>query len=193
ADGGEMVLRRIEAMGVKFVTKVGVEDITTESRSEGETFTGFDLSDGTHLESNLVIFAIGIKPRDELAKVSGIETYEKGGIIVGDDLKTSAKDVYAIGDLVEMADILAFNLTQTNTGVGTFKPRQMNNPDLSTNEALRVLLGIPLWWIEIQFINRAMLTEEQTSVLARIKDDYCFYEDTHKYSVSATRLYLETS
>jgi hypothetical protein len=33
---------------------------------------------------------------------------------------------------VEMADILAFNLTQTETSVGTFKPRLMNDPDLST-------------------------------------------------------------
>jgi nitrite reductase (NAD(P)H) len=31
-----------------------------------------------------------------------------------------------------MADILAFNLTQTRTDLGSFKPRQMNNPDLST-------------------------------------------------------------
>jgi nitrite reductase (NAD(P)H) len=31
-----------------------------------------------------------------------------------------------------MADILAFNLTQTVSTVGTFKPRQMNDPDLST-------------------------------------------------------------
>lgn len=33
---------------------------------------------------------------------------------------------------VEMADILAFNLCQTSTKLGTFKPRKMNNPDLST-------------------------------------------------------------
>lgn len=93
-----MVLRRIESMGVKVVTKVGVEDITTEAGPNGDVFTGFDLSDGTHLASNLVIFAIGIKPRDELARVSGIETYERGGIKVADDLQTSAQDVYAIGE-----------------------------------------------------------------------------------------------
>lgn len=31
-----------------------------------------------------------------------------------------------------MADILAFNLCQTSTNLGNFKPRKMNNPDLST-------------------------------------------------------------
>lgn len=33
---------------------------------------------------------------------------------------------------VEMADILAFNLCQVKTSVGSHKPRRMNNPDLST-------------------------------------------------------------
>jgi hypothetical protein len=33
---------------------------------------------------------------------------------------------------VEMADILAFNLCQVSSDIGTFKPRKMNNPDLST-------------------------------------------------------------
>lgn len=146
AEAGEMVLRRIESMGVQVVTKLNVQDITTELVGDQEVFTGFDLSDGTHLPSNLVIFAIGIAPRDEIARASGIECHERKGILVDNDLKTSAKDIYAIGECaswkgntygliapgVEMADILAFNLTQTVTNVGTFQPRKMNAPDLST-------------------------------------------------------------
>jgi nitrite reductase (NAD(P)H) len=46
----------------------------------------------------MVIYAIGIKPRDELAQDCGIECHSKGGIVVGDDLRTSAPDVYAIGE-----------------------------------------------------------------------------------------------
>jgi nitrite reductase (NAD(P)H) len=49
-------------------------------------------------EADIVIFAIGIKPRDDLAKASGIECHPKGGVIVGDDLQTSASDVFAIGE-----------------------------------------------------------------------------------------------
>ncbi|KAG8866838.1 hypothetical protein FRC20_007390, partial [Serendipita sp. 405] len=179
ADGGEMVLRRIEAMGVKVVTKVGVEDITTvevvgPDGVRSNVFTGFDLTDGTHLASNLVIFAIGIKPRDELARVSGIETYERGGIKVGDDLRTSAKDVYAIGECaswrsntygliapgVEMADILAFNLTQTDTDVGTFRPRQMNNPDLSTKLKL---MGVDVASFGDFFADKPVQTKDKSS------------------------------
>ena len=165
SDAGEMVLHAIQAMGVQVLTSVSVQEITTtRSESGDEVFIGMDLTNGTHVDAVLVIFAIGTTPRDDLAKNSGISCHARGGVVVGDDLTTSAKDVYAIGECanwrgntygligpggrsllasveahpslsrfaVEMADILSFNLTQTTTNVGTFKPRQMNDPDLST-------------------------------------------------------------
>jgi NAD(P)H-nitrite reductase large subunit len=49
-------------------------------------------------EADLVIYAIGIRPRDDVARTSGIDCHARGGIIVGDDLSTSAEDVYAIGE-----------------------------------------------------------------------------------------------
>ncbi|EGN92390.1 hypothetical protein SERLA73DRAFT_172962 [Serpula lacrymans var. lacrymans S7.3] len=142
-EGGEIVLRRIEAMGVEVLTKTSVKDITTSP--EG-IFTGLILSDDTHFEAQMVIFAIGITPRDDLARKSGLTCHDKGGIIVDGSLKTSADNVYAIGECaswkgntygliapgIEMADILSFNFTQVETGVGGFRPRQMNMPDLST-------------------------------------------------------------
>ncbi|KAF8749404.1 BFD-like [2Fe-2S] binding domain [Rhizoctonia solani] len=147
SEAGEMVLRKIEGMGVKVITKVNVANITpkrlwpeTEIESDGksEVMTGFDLADGTHVECDLAVFAIGIKSRDDLARSANIECHSRGGVIVNDDLSTSAPNVYAIGECtvgrgtltVEMADILSFNLTQTHNG--THKPRKMNDPDLST-------------------------------------------------------------
>ena len=46
---------------------------------------------------------------------------------------------------VSMADILSFNLTQTKSSIGTFKPRQMNDPDLSTKlKLMGVEVGLSL-------------------------------------------------
>ncbi|KAG9119852.1 hypothetical protein FRC07_004917 [Ceratobasidium sp. 392] len=151
-EAGEMVLRKIEGMGVRVYTKVNVMAITTEKvpankvESDGRTemFTGFELSDGTHIAADMAVFAIGIRSRDDLAKSAGISCHAKGGVIVNDDLSCSVPSVYAIGECtswkgntygliapgVEMADILAFNLTQTLEG--EHKPRKMNDPDLST-------------------------------------------------------------
>jgi nitrite reductase (NAD(P)H) len=45
-----------------------------------------------------------------------------------------------------MADILSFNLTQTATTMGTFRPRQMNDPDLSVKlKLMGVDVSVPQW------------------------------------------------
>ena len=158
-----MVLHKIEAMGVQVLTScTPCEQLTrlADDESNDEIFTGLLLQDGTVHNADLVIYAIGIKPRDELAKAAGIECHPRGGVVVSDNLQTSVQDVYAIGEcaswkgnfygliapgsmllyfspfpnitfliaLVEMADILSFNLTQTECHA----PRIMNSPDLST-------------------------------------------------------------
>jgi nitrite reductase (NAD(P)H) len=136
--GGEIVLRRIEAMGVEVLTHSSPKGIVTVEGKD-DTFGGLIMSDGSTVEAEMVIFSIGISPRDDLAKKAGITCEPKGGITVNDYLETSAKDVYAIGECaswnhntygliapgVEMADILSFNFTQTATDVGNYKPRQM--------------------------------------------------------------------
>ncbi|KAL8278182.1 hypothetical protein RQP46_009355 [Phenoliferia psychrophenolica] len=142
-SAGELVLRKIENMGVKVLTQCQPTDITTRFEADGtEVFTGFKVGEEETIGADLVIFAIGIKPRDDLGESSGIKCAKRGGLDVGDDLQTSAEGVYAIGECaswrgntygliapgVEMADILAFNLTQTDGHA----PRKMNNPDLST-------------------------------------------------------------
>jgi nitrite reductase (NAD(P)H) len=105
-EAGELVLQRIESLGVKVYTNCGIKDIITTTRSvpnaaasgNTEAFAGLEFDDGTILSAQLVIFAIGISPRDELARESGIDVHKKGGIVVDDYLATSAKDVYAVGE-----------------------------------------------------------------------------------------------
>ncbi|KAG6833876.1 hypothetical protein H0H87_007887 [Tephrocybe sp. NHM501043] len=101
ADAGEMVLHQIEAMGVQVLTRCSPTRQITRNAEDGsgsEIFAGFELQDGSIHEADLVIYAIGIRPRDDVARSSGIQCHPRGGIIVGDDLKTSADNVYAIGE-----------------------------------------------------------------------------------------------
>lgn len=94
-EGGEIVLRRIEAMGVRVLTRTSVKDITVTSDG---VLTGLILSDDQHFKAEMVIYSIGISPRDDLARQAGLKCFEKGGIVVNDLLQTSAPDVYAIGE-----------------------------------------------------------------------------------------------
>jgi len=98
ASAGELVLKKIEGMGVEVKTRYSPDGIITEEDQDGiDTFKGFKKGDEV-VDSDMVVFAIGIKPRDDLAVSSGIKTAEGGGIEVGDDLQSSADGVFAIGE-----------------------------------------------------------------------------------------------
>lgn len=54
------------------------------------------------LHSDMVLLAIGVSPDTKLAKEAGLELGIKGSIVVNDRMETSAADVYAVGDAVEV-------------------------------------------------------------------------------------------
>lgn len=65
-----------------------------------------ELSDGTQLQADIVIVAVGVVQDTQLAQKAGIKTGDNGGIIVDDRYRTSADDVYAVGDAILVNQIL---------------------------------------------------------------------------------------
>lgn len=62
------------------------------------------LNSGQKLESDLVLLSIGVRPDTKLAKDVGLKV--ERGIIVNNKMQTSDPDIYAIGDAVEVKDIV---------------------------------------------------------------------------------------
>ncbi len=69
------------------------------------------LSDGTRVEAEVIIAAIGVKPDIHLAKIAGVAIGEKGGIAVNAFNQTSNPVIYAIGDAAEKKDELSGDST----------------------------------------------------------------------------------
>ena len=65
-----------------------------------------ELSDGRHVDGEIVIMAIGVRPDVGLAKNAGITIGERGGIDANEFNQTSDKDIYAIGDAAQKKDAL---------------------------------------------------------------------------------------
>lgn len=141
ADAGGMVVQQVRELGVEVL--LGKRVGRVEVGEQGGEVRGVWFEDGEFMACDVVCFAIGVRPRDELAREAGIACADRGGgIVVDDGLRTSAEDVYAIGECaswkgqtfgliapgVEMADVLAFNLTQASE----HQPRVYKRPDLST-------------------------------------------------------------
>jgi NADPH-dependent 2,4-dienoyl-CoA reductase/sulfur reductase-like enzyme/rhodanese-related sulfurtransferase len=90
-----LVAAELVANGVAVETGVEVSEVTQ---------AGVVLSDGREIPGDLVVAAVGIRPDVRLARMAGIELGPHGGIAVDADGRTSAPDVYAVGDAVEKAD-----------------------------------------------------------------------------------------
>ena len=94
-DGGGRVLRsKIEELGVQVHTARHTLAIT-----DGEAGTHrMQFADGTHLDTDMIVFSAGIRPRDEIARACGLELGPRGGIAIDDTCRTSDPDIYAIGE-----------------------------------------------------------------------------------------------
>ncbi|HVT37125.1 MAG TPA: nitrite reductase large subunit NirB, partial [Nevskiaceae bacterium] len=94
-DGGGRVLRqKIEELGVRVHTGKN-----TQAIEDGESCRHrMKFADGSVLETDVIVFSAGIRPRDELARSAGIEVGERGGIRINEFCQTSDPDIYAIGE-----------------------------------------------------------------------------------------------
>ncbi len=63
-------------------------------------------SSGKKHPADIVILAIGVRPETALAKMAGIEIGERGGIRVDEQMRTSNRDIFAVGDAVEVKDFV---------------------------------------------------------------------------------------
>ena len=87
-----LVTRELRALGVRVHTGVAAQSI-----AHGDDRDLVTLSDGTELSADLIVLSTGVRPDTALAEAAGIET--RGGYILVDDRgRTSAGDVYAVGD-----------------------------------------------------------------------------------------------
>ncbi|MEV6441781.1 nitrite reductase large subunit NirB [Amycolatopsis sp. NPDC051716] len=131
--GGSMLRRMITALDVTVHTGTSTDAI----EADGSRLLA-KLGNGTELDVDLVVFSAGVRPRDDLARQSGLDLGPRGGVLTDASCRTSDPAIYAIGECAAvegkvygivapgyaMAEIVAAQLTG---GGGTFP-----EPDTST-------------------------------------------------------------
>jgi len=91
--GSDLLKGKLRDLGIKVHCNKNTQEIVGDGKIEGMTF-----ADGERLEVDMLVISAGIKPRDEVAKIAGLEVGSRGGILVNDLLQTSDPSVYAIGE-----------------------------------------------------------------------------------------------
>ena len=96
------LMEHLEAEGVQLNLGDGLARI---EQSDGRGLLVVSES-GARLPADLVILAIGVRPEAELARKAGLRIGERGGVVVDAQMRTSDPHVWAVGDVVEVHDVL---------------------------------------------------------------------------------------
>jgi nitrite reductase (NADH) large subunit len=134
--GAALLEEKIEALGIQVHTgKYTVEIVDVDGRVAKMYF-----ADSTELETDMIVFSAGIRPRDELARACGLALGERGGVQIDEQCRTSDAHIYAIGECAAynnrtyglvapgyaMANVVADELTAATA------PKRFTGADMST-------------------------------------------------------------
>ncbi|WP_346960572.1 nitrite reductase large subunit NirB [uncultured Arthrobacter sp.] len=114
---GQALGRLIEAKG--FTVHGGVFPSEVLSDDDGQV-TGVLMADGRIVDADIVIVAIGVRPRDELfrTEAGGVQQFElgpRGGVVISDGCQTQVPGVWAIGEVANFGGMCLGLVAPANT------------------------------------------------------------------------------
>jgi nitrite reductase (NADH) large subunit len=163
--GSAMLQSKLKQFGLSIHLNKSTSEIAGDDKIEFLKF-----NDDTSLTVDMLVISAGIRPRDELAKLAGLQTSSRGGVIVNEKMQTSDECVFAIGECAlynsmiyglvapgyEMADIVVTYLTGGD--------KSFYGYDMSTK--------LKLIGVDVASFGDAFVTEPECRTIV--------FEDTHK-------------
>ncbi|MCF8206679.1 MAG: nitrite reductase large subunit NirB [Methylotenera sp.] len=98
--GGRMLREKIEALGVTVHTSRNTVEITDGAAARHRLV----FNDGSWLETDMLVFSAGIRPRDELARQCVLAIGPRGGVVIDNHCLSSDRHIYAIGEVASWND-----------------------------------------------------------------------------------------
>jgi nitrite reductase (NADH) large subunit len=95
-EAGKLLQRHLQNQGIQFRLNTTVAEIVA---GDAQQLKQIKLNDGSLLETDLVVMAMGIQPNIKLAKQAGLDCEQ--GIVVNDQLQTSDASIYAVGECIQ--------------------------------------------------------------------------------------------
>ncbi|HEY9002017.1 MAG TPA: nitrite reductase large subunit NirB, partial [Mucilaginibacter sp.] len=163
--GSAMLQSKLKQLGLNIHLNKSTANIAGEHQVNALRF-----NDDTSLPIDMLVISAGIRPRDELAKLAGLHTGSRGGILVNEKMQTNDESIFAIGECAlyenmiyglvapgyEMADVVVSQLIDTEKSFHGF--------DMSTK--------LKLIGVDVASFGDAFVTEPDCRTI--------IFEDTHK-------------
>lgn len=140
---GELLQSRLETQGVRWHLNTSVASV--EREAGGYLLT---LESGEQINSDLVLSAVGLKARTELAAAAGAEVNR--GIKINGGLRTSLPDVFAIGDCAEINGQLLPYLAPINAALPALADGLLGRPTMAHYPLMPVIVKTPACPLTLQ-------------------------------------------
>ncbi|MEH6444334.1 MAG: FAD-dependent oxidoreductase [Oceanospirillaceae bacterium] len=161
---GQQLQQKLSALGVAWQLANSVETIDKLAEQQGYLLR---LADGKQLKTDIVLSAVGLKARTELAKSAGVAC--DSAIIVNGGLRTNVQDIYALGDCAQIQGRLQPFIAPINHSIQALANCLIGKPTMAQYPLMPVIVKTPAFAITLlsplpeQFAQGSWKIESNTS------------------------------
>ena len=168
AVAGKAVQRALEQKGAKFHFGPLVTEV-----NKAESGVVVSLNTGATINADIVVCAVGVRPRIELAKAAGIDVNR--GIVANRRLETSANNVYTLGDCAEVAGHVLVYVAPLMAGARALGKTLAGEPTEVSYPAMPVAIKTPACPVVVSPVPRDAegewsVQENGNNVIAEFRD-----------------------
>lgn len=162
AVASKMLKQELEQQGMNFLMEKQTVEILGDDR-----VTGLRFKDGSEVEADLVVMAIGIIPNTQLAKESNI--YVNRGIVVNDFMVTNVENVYAVGECAEHREI-TYGLVAPLYDQGKVLAQHLANMDPKPYEG--TIVGTQLKVSGVDLFSAGEINKDETTKSIIVQNEF---------------------
>jgi nitrite reductase (NADH) large subunit len=155
----DMLQAKIEELNINIHLNKSTQYIAGEDAITGMMFDGNDL-----LKVDMLVISAGIKPRDELGRVSGLEVGVRGGIVVNNKMQTSDPCIYAIGE-VALYNHMIYGLVAPGYEMADVAAEQIIGNEKLMRETIDMSTQLKLIGVEVASFGDPFIENEEVTAI----------------------------
>ena len=155
----DMLQSKIEELGIGIHLNKSTQYIAGDDAITGMMFEGDDL-----LKVDMLVVSAGIKPRDELGRVSGLEVGVRGGVVVNNQMQTSDPNIYAIGE-VALYNHMIYGLVAPGYEMADVAAEQILGNEKLMRESIDMSTQLKLIGVEVASFGDPFIENENVTAI----------------------------
>jgi nitrite reductase (NADH) large subunit len=155
----DMLQSKIEELNIGIHLNKSTQYIDGE-----DAITGMMFDENELLKVDMLVISAGIKPRDELGRVSGLEVGVRGGIVVNNQMQTSDPNIFAIGE-VALYNHMIYGLVAPGYEMADVAAEQIMQGDKTMRETIDMSTQLKLIGVEVASFGDPFIENENVTAI----------------------------